>query len=50
MKLELRNKIHSYHVSVALTADIWSGSAKQDYICVTNHYFDNECKLNKSLL
>ena len=50
MKLELKNKIHTCHVSVALTADIWSGRAKQDYICVTSHYFDNECKLNKSLL
>ena len=50
MKLELKNKIHSCHVSVALTADIWSGRAKQDYICVTSYYFDNKCKLNKSLL
>ena len=50
MKLELKNKIHSCHVSVALTTDIWSGKAKQDYICVTSYYFDNKYKLNKSLL
>lgn len=41
MKLELKNKFHTCHISVALTADIWSGRAKQDYICVTSHYFDN---------
>ena len=34
----LKNSVLSAASSVALTSDIWSGNAKEDYISVVAHY------------
>jgi hypothetical protein len=34
----LKNYVLSATLSVALTLDIWSGNAKEDYISVVAHY------------
>jgi hypothetical protein len=35
---------------VALTSDIWSGKAKEDYISVVAHYVNSNWGLEKRLL
>jgi hypothetical protein len=36
--------------SVALTSDIWSGNAKEDYISVVAHYVNDDWKLQKKVI
>jgi hypothetical protein len=36
--------------SVSITSDIWSGKAKEDYICVVSHYANSNWELEKRLL
>jgi len=43
----LKNSVLSGASFVALTSDIWSGSAKGDYISVVTHYVSVDWKLQK---
>ena len=36
--------------NVALTSDVWSGSAREDYISVVVHFVDDEWILQKCIL
>ena len=36
--------------SVALTSDIWSGNAKEDYISVVSHYVSDYWELQKKVI
>jgi hypothetical protein len=36
--------------SVALTLDIWSGNAKEDYISVVCHYVNDDWELQKRVI
>lgn len=36
--------------SIALTADIWSGNAKEDYIIVVAHFVNTIWEINKSMI
>jgi hypothetical protein len=36
--------------SVALTSDIWSSNAKEDYISVVPHYVNVDCELQKRFI
>ena len=35
---------------VALTSDIWSGNAKEDYISVVAHYVNTDWELQKRVI
>ena len=41
----LKNSMLSIASSVALTSDIWSGNAKEDYISVVAHYMNADWEL-----
>ena len=41
----LKNSMLSAASSVALTSDIWSGNAKEDYISVVAHYVNVDWEL-----
>ena len=41
-KLELFDEFKMGTFSVALTSDVWSGRAKQDYVRVVAHYIDGD--------
>ena len=41
-KLELLDEFKRGTFSVALTSDVWSGRAEQDYISVVAHYVDGD--------
>ncbi|XP_021321373.1 zinc finger BED domain-containing protein RICESLEEPER 2-like [Sorghum bicolor] len=45
----IRNCVHASS-SVALTSDIWSGNAKEDYICVVAHYVNSNWELQKKII
>jgi len=36
--------------SVAITSDIWSGNAKEDYLSVVGHYINADWQLEKRVL
>jgi hypothetical protein len=42
---KLKNSVLSTASSVALTLDIWSGNAKEDYIGVVAHYVNADWEL-----
>jgi hypothetical protein len=41
----LKNSVLPTASSVALTSDIWSGNAKEDYISVVAHYVNTDWEL-----
>jgi hypothetical protein len=41
----LKNSVLPTASSVALTLDIWSGNAKEDYISVVAHYVNTDWEL-----
>jgi hypothetical protein len=43
----LKNSVLSNACSVALTSNIWSGNAKEDYISVVAHYVNANWELKK---
>ena len=43
----LKNSVLSAASSVALTSDIWSGNAKEDYISVVGHFVSADWELQK---
>ena len=43
----LKNSVLSAAFSVALTLDIWSGNAKEDYISVVARYVSADWELKK---
>ncbi|XP_066341187.1 zinc finger BED domain-containing protein DAYSLEEPER-like [Miscanthus floridulus] len=45
----IRNYVHA-SASVALTSDIWSGNAKEDYISVVAHYVNADWELQKKIV
>ncbi|XP_066316085.1 zinc finger BED domain-containing protein DAYSLEEPER-like [Miscanthus floridulus] len=45
----IRNCVHA-SASVALTSDIWSGNAKEDYISVVAHYVNADWELQKKIV
>jgi len=51
---ERRSKIKEYSQSsvscVALTSDIWSGNAKEDYLSMVAHYVTADWLLEKKVL
>ena len=49
-KLELLDEFRRGTFSVALTSDIWSGRAKQDYVSVVAHYVDGDWNLQKRII
>jgi hypothetical protein len=44
------NKVLSGASSIALTSDIWSGNAKEDYISVVAHYVSADWELQKKVI
>ena len=46
----LKNSMLSVASSVALTSDIWSGNAKEDYISVVAHYVNADWELQKKVI
>ena len=44
---KLKNFVLPAASSVALTSDIWSGNAKEDYISVVSHYVSADWELKK---
>jgi hypothetical protein len=46
----LHNCVMSAASSVALTSDIWSGNAKEDYISVVAHYVNADWELQKKVI
>ena len=46
----LKNSMLSSASSVALTSDIWSGNAKEDYISVVAHYVSADWELQKKVI
>lgn len=46
----LKNSILSVASSVALTSDIWSGNAKEDYISVVAHFVTDDWELQKRVI
>ena len=46
----LKDSVLSGASSVALSSDIWSGNAKEDYISVVAHYVSADWELKKRLL
>ena len=49
-KLELLDEFKRGTFSVALTSDVWSGRAKQDYVSVVVHYVDGDWNLQKRII
>ena len=49
-KLELFDEFKRGTFSVALTSDVWSGRAKQDYVSVVAHYVDGDWNLQKRII
>ncbi|KAK3205449.1 hypothetical protein Dsin_019495 [Dipteronia sinensis] len=47
---DLTAELQHLTVSIALTSDIWNACSKQDYLCVTGHYLDSECRIQKKIL
>ena len=43
----LKNSVLSAASSIALTLDIWSGNAKENYISVVTHYVSVDWELQK---
>uniref|UniRef100_A0ACD5UJM8 Uncharacterized protein n=1 Tax=Avena sativa TaxID=4498 RepID=A0ACD5UJM8_AVESA len=46
----LKEELGSSTFSIAITSDIWSGRAKQDYITVVVHYVSSNWELNKRII
>ena len=46
----LKNSVLSAASSVALTSDIWSGNAKEDYISVVPHFVSADWELQKKVI
>ena len=46
----LKNHVLSVVSSVALTSDIWSGNAKEDFITIVAHYVSADWGYRKRLL
>ena len=46
----LKNYVLSAASSVALTSDIWSGNAKEDYISVVTHFVSADWELQKKVI
>jgi hypothetical protein len=46
----LKNHVLSGASSIALTSDIWSGNAKEDYISVVAHYVSVDWELQKKVI
>lgn len=46
----VKEQLASSTFSVAITSDIWSGRAKQDYITVVAHYVSSNWELNKRII
>ncbi|KAK3212173.1 hypothetical protein Dsin_016879 [Dipteronia sinensis] len=47
---DLTAELQHLTVSIALTSDIWNACSKHDYLCVTGHYLDSECRIQKKIL
>ena len=47
---KLKNFVLPAASSVALTSDIWSGNAKEDYISVVAHYVNADWELQKKVI
>jgi hypothetical protein len=47
---KLIETLKNFVSSVSITSDIWSGKAKEDYICVVAHYANSNWELEKRLL
>ena len=48
-RVELLIEVLKHVSSVALTSDIWSGKAKEDYISVVSHFVNSDWCLEKRL-
>ena len=48
--VELLIEVLKHVSSIALTSDIWSGKAKEDYISVVAHFVNSDWCLEKRLL
>ena len=46
----LKNSVLSAASSIALTSDIWSGNAKEDYISVVAHFMNADWELEKKVI
>jgi hypothetical protein len=49
-RVELLIEVLKHVSSIALTSDIWSGKAKEDYISVVAHFVNSDWCLEKRLL
>ena len=49
-KVELQDEFRRGTFSIALTSDVWSGRAKQDYISVIAQYVDRDWNLQKHII
>ena len=47
---KLKNFVLPTASSVALTSDIWSGNAKEDFITVVAHYVSADWELQKKVI
>ena len=50
MLLALIAEIGALNFSIALTSDIQSGRAKQDYLSVVAHYLDSKWNMQKRII
>ena len=49
-RIKLKTTLQSCTFSVALTSDIWSGNAKEDYLSVVAHFVNDNWELEKRVI
>ena len=49
-RISLKSQITSANFCIALTSDIWSGRAQEDYLSVVAHYVDSNWVLQKRII